>query len=133
MAGVGKTAFAIRAARELAPRYPDGQIFLPLHAHTPGQRPIQPADALASLLQTMGITPAHIPPSLAARASLWRDQTSGRRLLLVLDDVEDSDQVRPLLPGTADALVLIPASSASARCRPATPPPCWPGSRPGRA
>jgi len=107
MAGVGKTAFAIRAARQLAPLFPDGQIFLPLDAHTPGQHPVQPAGALASLLQTIGITPAQIPPSPQARASLWRDRVCGRRLLLVLDDAEDSDQVRPLLPGTGGALVLI--------------------------
>ena len=68
MAGVGKTAFAIHAARQLAPLFPDGQIFLPLHAHTAGQRPVQPSDALASLLQTIGIPPAQIPAGLEARA-----------------------------------------------------------------
>jgi tetratricopeptide (TPR) repeat protein/transcriptional regulator with XRE-family HTH domain len=107
MAGVGKTAFAIRAARQLAPVFPDGQIFLPLHSHTPGQHPVQPGAALASLLQTIGITPAQIPPSLPACTSLWRDHTSGQRLLLVLDDAEDSDQVAPLLPAAPGALVLI--------------------------
>ena len=107
MPGVGKTTFAVRAARQLAARYPDGQIFLALHAHTPGQHPVPPAAALANLLQTIGITPAQIPPSLQARASLWRDQTAGQRLLLVLDDADDSDQVRPLLPATPTALVLI--------------------------
>ena len=50
MAGVGKTAFAVHAAHRLAPRFPAGQIFLPLHGHTPGQQPVDPADALASLL-----------------------------------------------------------------------------------
>ena len=107
MAGVGKTAFAVRAARQLAPVFPDGQIFLPLHAHTAGQRPVEPVDGLASLLQTAGIAPAQIPPSLDARASLWRDRVSGQRVLLVLDDAVDSDQVRPLLPGMNGALVLI--------------------------
>ena len=107
MAGVGKTAFTVRAARQLAPQFPDGQVFLPLHAHTPGQRPVQPADALASLLQTIGIAPAQIPPSVQARASMWRDRVAGQRLLLLLDDAASSDQVRPLLPGTGGALVLI--------------------------
>ena len=37
MAGIGKTAFAVHAAHQLAGRFPGGQIFLPLHAHTPGQ------------------------------------------------------------------------------------------------
>ena len=107
MAGVGKTAFAIRAARQLAPQFPDGQVFLPLHAHTAGQQPTRPADALASLLQTTGIAPAQIPASAESRASLWRDRVSGQRLLLVLDDAAGTDQVRPLLPGTGGALVLI--------------------------
>lgn len=107
MAGVGKTAFTVRAARQLAPQFPDGQIYLPLHAHTAGQHPVQPADALASLLQTIGIPPAQIPPSMQARASMWRNRAAGQRLLLILDDAASSDQVRPLLPGTGGALILI--------------------------
>jgi transcriptional regulator with XRE-family HTH domain len=54
MAGIGKTAFAVHAAHWLADRFPAGQIFLPLHGHTPGPRPVDPADALASLLLTAG-------------------------------------------------------------------------------
>jgi tetratricopeptide (TPR) repeat protein/transcriptional regulator with XRE-family HTH domain len=107
MAGVGKTAFAVHAAHQLMPQFPDGQVFLPLHGHTPGQRPVEPIDALASLLQTTGVAARQIPPDTEARAGLWRDHLAGRRLLLVLDDAVDSDQVRPLLPGTAGTLVLI--------------------------
>ena len=55
MAGIGKTTFAVHAAHRLAAGFPDGQFFLPLHAHTPGQRPVDPADALASLLLTAGV------------------------------------------------------------------------------
>ncbi len=74
MAGIGKTTFAVHAAHQLASRFPDGQIFLPLHGHTPGQQPVDPADALASLLLTAGVAVAHIPPGLEARMALWRDR-----------------------------------------------------------
>jgi tetratricopeptide (TPR) repeat protein len=107
MAGIGKTAFAVHAAHQLAPRFPDGQIFLRLHAHTPGQRPVDPAEALATLLLTSGIAPPQIPTSLEARELLWRDHLSGKKVLLVLDDAAGQQQVNPLLPGTVDSLVLI--------------------------
>jgi predicted ATPase len=64
MAGIGKTTFAVHAAHRLAPGFPDGQFFLPLHAHTAGQRPVDPADALASLLLTAGVPASQIPPGL---------------------------------------------------------------------
>jgi len=40
MPGIGKTTFAVSAAHRPAGSFPDGQFFLPLHAHTPGQRPV---------------------------------------------------------------------------------------------
>ena len=107
MAGIGKTTFAVHAAHRLAKAFPDGQFFLPLHAHTPGQRPVGPVDALASLLLTAGVPMAQIPPGLEARAARWRDHLAGRRILLVLDDAATHEQVRPLLPGTAGSLVLV--------------------------
>jgi DNA-binding SARP family transcriptional activator/tetratricopeptide (TPR) repeat protein len=107
MAGIGKTTFAVHAAHQLAPGFPDGQFFLPLHAHTPGQRPVDPAEALASLLLTAGLAPQQIPPGLAARAARWRDQVAGKKILLLLDDAAGHEQIRPLLPGTAGSLVLI--------------------------
>ena len=107
MAGVGKTTFAVHAAHRLADGFPDGQFFLPLHAHTPGQRPVEPVDALASLLLTAGVGAQQIPPGLSARAARWRDYLAGRRVLLLLDDAASHEQVGPLLPGTAGSLVLI--------------------------
>jgi tetratricopeptide (TPR) repeat protein/transcriptional regulator with XRE-family HTH domain len=107
MAGVGKTAFAVHAAHQLADRFPGGQIFLLLHGHTPGQQPVDPADALASLLLTIGIPAAQVPLGLEARAALWRDRVAGRQLLLVLDDAASSEQVRPLVPGAGGSLVLV--------------------------
>jgi tetratricopeptide (TPR) repeat protein/transcriptional regulator with XRE-family HTH domain len=107
MAGVGKTTFAVHAAHRLAGAFPDGQFFLPLHAHTAGHRPVDPADALASLLLTAGVPAAQIPPGLDARAGRWRDQVADKKILLLLDDAAGHEQVRPLLPGSASSLVLV--------------------------
>jgi len=107
MAGIGKTAFAIHAGHRLADRYQDGQIFLSLHAHTPGQEPVEPADALVSLLQMVGVVASRIPVGLAARTQMWREHVAGKRLLLVFDDASGHDQVRPLIPGTSGSLVLV--------------------------
>jgi tetratricopeptide (TPR) repeat protein/transcriptional regulator with XRE-family HTH domain len=107
MAGIGKTAFAVHAAHRLADRFPAGQIFLPLHGHSPGRAPVSSGEALATLLLTIGVPTGQIPPDVAAREALWRDRLAERRLLLVLDDAADSEQLRPLLPGTGGSLVLI--------------------------
>jgi tetratricopeptide (TPR) repeat protein/transcriptional regulator with XRE-family HTH domain len=107
MAGAGKTTLAVHVAHRLADSFPDGQFFVPLHAHTAGQQPVDPADALASLLLTAGVGGQHIPPGLEARAGRWRDQVAGKKILLLLDDAAGHEQVRPLLPGTAGSLVLI--------------------------
>jgi tetratricopeptide (TPR) repeat protein/transcriptional regulator with XRE-family HTH domain len=107
MAGIGKTTFAVHAAHRLAGSFPDGQFFLPLHAYTRGQRPVDPADALASLLLTAGVPAAQIPPGLEARATRWRDHVAGKKILLLLDDAASHEQVRPLLPGTGGSLVLV--------------------------
>jgi transcriptional regulator with XRE-family HTH domain len=121
MAGVGKTAFAVHAAHRLAARFPGGQVFLPLHAHTPGQRPVDPEDALASLLLAVGVPTGQVPAGLEERAGLWRDRVAGRRLLLVLDDASGSEQVRPLLPGVGDGLVLVTSRRRLTALEEATP------------
>jgi hypothetical protein len=107
MAGIGKTTFAVHAAHQLAATFPDGQFFLRLHAHTAGQRPVEPGDALAGLLLTAGVPAAQIPPGLEARAGRWRDQVAAKKVMLLLDDAAGHEQVRPLLPGSADSLVLV--------------------------
>jgi tetratricopeptide (TPR) repeat protein/transcriptional regulator with XRE-family HTH domain len=108
MAGIGKTALSVHAAHQLAPGFPDGQYFVPLHGHTPGHRPADPGDVLADLLRTVvGLPGPQIPAGLDARAACWRDYLAGKKTLLVLDDAAGHDQVRPLLPGTAGGLVLV--------------------------
>ncbi|MGA5703314.1 AfsR/SARP family transcriptional regulator [Peterkaempfera bronchialis] len=106
MPGVGKTTLAIRAAHLLRDRYPHGLIHLDLHAYS-RQAPREPSDALALLLTLVGTPPGTLPADLDGRASLWRDRMAGSRALLVLDDVRDTAQIRPLLPGTPHCRVFI--------------------------
>lgn len=106
MAGVGKSTFAVHAAHLFTDRYPD-RLYLNLHAHDPVQEPMDPMSALGILLRTLGIAPRSVPATLEERAALWRALLANRRALIVLDDADDSEQVRSLLPGAPGCLVLI--------------------------
>jgi tetratricopeptide (TPR) repeat protein len=107
MPGSGKTALAVHVAHRLAERFPDGQLFFDLHAHTPGHAPVQPSEALAELLAADGVDPRFLPATVDGRAGLWRDRTAGRRQLLVFDNAASTRQVVPLLPGSPGSLVLV--------------------------
>jgi len=106
LAGMGKTTLAVHAAHLLADRFPDGQLFVQLHAHTPGRRAVDPADALASLLRVAGYS-EDIPSDLDSRAACWRSFLAGRKVLVVLDDADGHEQVGPLLPGMQGSLVIV--------------------------
>jgi len=107
MAGVGKTAFAVRAARHLTDRYPDAELFLGLHGHSVGREPTEPAVALETMLCKLNVPDNQIPDTPEERSGLWRAALAGRRALVLLDDTASAAQVRPLLPGSAGCLVLI--------------------------
>lgn len=107
MAGVGKTALAVHAAHRLAPRYPDGQVFIDLHGHTDGVPAVPPGEVLGRLLQAFGVPLERTPENVDDRAGLLRSLLAGRRVLIVLDNASSEEQVRPLLPGTAGSGVLV--------------------------
>lgn len=107
MAGVGKTAFALHLAHRLMADYPDGHLYVDLHAYTADQEPLGPAAALGVLLRANGVPVEAIPETLDERAALWRARLAGRRVLIVLDNAAGADQVRPLLPGTPGCRVLV--------------------------
>ncbi|MFE2107815.1 ATP-binding protein [Kitasatospora sp. NPDC059463] len=107
MAGVGKTALAVHVGHALAGRFPDGQLFVDLRGFTPGQRPLDPGAALASLLRAVGVSETALPSATEERAQLWRSRAADRRYLVVLDNAVDTEQVRPLIPGGPHCLVLV--------------------------
>ncbi|WP_189219899.1 MULTISPECIES: tetratricopeptide repeat protein [Streptomyces] len=107
MPGIGKTALVTHAAHRLTERFPDGQFFHNLHAHTPGQTPADPVDVLAVLLTELGIDPRNLPATLEGRSALWRDRLTDKRALLVLDDAAGHAQIAPLLPSNPGCLTLV--------------------------
>ena len=106
MAGAGKTALALQAAHLVADRFPDGQFFVDLRAHSPGQGPLPPATALDWLLRAAGYGP-EIPADPAQQTAAWRALLAKRRALVVLDDALDARQIRPLIPGAGRSMVLV--------------------------
>ncbi|MGA4725788.1 tetratricopeptide repeat protein [Micromonospora taraxaci] len=105
--GVGKTTFANHAARRLLPRFPGAQLFIDLHGHTRDHQALSSFDALAELLNAVGVPAKLVPATLDGRSSLWRQRMADQRALLVLDNAADADQVKPLLPGSPQSLVLV--------------------------
>ncbi|GAB3981133.1 BTAD domain-containing putative transcriptional regulator [Plantactinospora veratri] len=106
MAGIGKTAVAVRLAGRLAGSYPDGQLFVDLGGHgADGQ--VSAAAALITLLRQLGVPASRIPAELDHRIALWRSELACRRVVVVLDNAGSSEQVTPLLPSAPGSLTLV--------------------------
>jgi DNA-binding SARP family transcriptional activator len=110
--GIGKTTLAVHAAHRLAASYPDGQLYADLHGRHPEQ--IAPNRVLERFLRALGVPGTQMPEMLEERAELYRTLLADRRVLVVLDNAGDEDQVRPLVPGTSQSAVLITSRSRMA-------------------
>ncbi|MEV6866547.1 BTAD domain-containing putative transcriptional regulator [Streptosporangium subroseum] len=110
-AGIGKSAFAVHVAHQVADRFPDGQLYVNLHGSTPNVKPLKPAEVLARLLRSLGDDAAGpaAPTEVDELAARFRSLTDGKRLLLLFDNARDAAQVRPLLPASPTCCVLITA------------------------
>ncbi|MFE1798672.1 BTAD domain-containing putative transcriptional regulator [Streptomyces sp. NPDC059517] len=106
-AGVGKTALAVHWARRAQPAFPDGQLYVNLRGFGSDGSVMSPAEAVRGFLDAFGVPPARVPVGLEAQAGLYRSLLAGRRVLVVLDNARDAEQVRPLLPGAPGCLALV--------------------------
>jgi DNA-binding SARP family transcriptional activator len=107
-AGVGKSALAVHVGHQVAPDYPDGQLHVDLGGHGRGE-PLPPERVLPRLLGALGV-PA--PTGAADQLGLYRSTLATRRVLLLLDNAADAEQVRPLLPGGSSCGVIVTSRDA---------------------
>ncbi|HWF80987.1 MAG TPA: tetratricopeptide repeat protein [Streptosporangiaceae bacterium] len=110
-AGVGKTALAIRWARRAQEMFPDGQLYVNLRGYDPGP-PVPAAEALAQFLVSLGVLSADIPTEEEQRAARYRSLLADKKMLVVLDNAVSEEQVRPLLPGSPAAMVVVTSRDA---------------------
>jgi tetratricopeptide (TPR) repeat protein len=114
LAGVGKTTLAIQFARQIADRFPDGQLFLNLRGYDPALPPVPATEAIRLVLDAFQIPAGQIPASAEAQAGLYRSVLAGKKVLIVADNAASAAQVRPLLPGSPGCLVLVTSRSTLA-------------------
>ncbi|WP_439658776.1 BTAD domain-containing putative transcriptional regulator [Lentzea sp. HUAS TT2] len=110
-AGVGKTTLAVHWAHLARAEFPGGQLYVNLRGFDPTGSPVAPGEAVRGFLDAFEVPSAQIPASLDAQVGLYRSLLADRRVLVVLDNARDAEQVRPLLPGAPGSLALVTSRS----------------------
>ncbi|WP_328991630.1 tetratricopeptide repeat protein [Kribbella sp. NBC_01245] len=106
MGGVGKTALAVQAAHESVAQFPDGQLYVDLRGFGPGTA-TAPIDALREVLSVFGVQPDELASDETQAVAKYRTLLAERRMLVILDNAADAQQVLPLLPGSARCAVIV--------------------------
>ncbi|MER6145247.1 BTAD domain-containing putative transcriptional regulator [Streptomyces sparsogenes] len=105
--GLGKTTLAVHWAHRVRDRFPDGQLYVNLRGFGPTGSAMTPSEAVRGFLDAFQVPAHRIPATVEAQTALYRSLLADRRVLILLDNARDADQVRPLLPGAPGCLVLL--------------------------
>jgi tetratricopeptide (TPR) repeat protein len=106
-AGVGKTTLAVYWAHEAAADFPDGQLYVDLGGFGRNVAPLSPDEALRDFLAALDVPAERIPTTTVARSTMYRSVIASRRMIVVLDNAVDADQVRPLLSGGPGCFTIV--------------------------
>jgi DNA-binding SARP family transcriptional activator/tetratricopeptide (TPR) repeat protein len=106
-AGVGKTALAVHWAHRVRDEFRDGQLYVNLQGFDPAGSPVTPAKAVQGFLEAFEVPPERLRVGFEAQVGLYRSLLANRRVLVVLDNARDAEQVRPLLPGARGCLAVV--------------------------
>lgn len=106
VAGVGKTALALRWAHREAWRFPDGQFYLDLRGYH-NEYPMQSIEGVTALLRALGLPADRIPHECEDALALYRATLAARKVLILFDNARSVEQVRSLLPTGQGSLVLV--------------------------
>jgi tetratricopeptide (TPR) repeat protein len=105
--GVGKTTLVVHWAHRVASRFPDGRLYVNLRGFDPYASPAPPDEAIRAILRSMDVPPHRMPTVQDELAAFYRAELADRQILIVVDNARDTDQVRPLVPGSASAAVVV--------------------------
>ncbi|GIJ54060.1 XRE family transcriptional regulator [Virgisporangium aurantiacum] len=105
-AGVGKSALAVHWSHRVRRTFPDGHLFLDLRGYSQ-EAPLRPIEALVRLFFALGVPPDRVPDNLDDATGMYRTLLADRKMLVVLDNARDAEQVRPLLPGVGESFTLV--------------------------
>jgi DNA-binding SARP family transcriptional activator len=106
-AGIGKTALAVYWAHRVAPRFPDGQLYVNLRGFDPSGAPMAVQDAVRGFLSAFQVEPERLPMGDDAQLTMYHTLLADRRVLVVLDNAYDAEHVRPLLPRTPGGFAVV--------------------------
>ena len=104
MGGIGKTELALLVAERLTDDYPDAQFFINLQGNEANPR--SPEEVMATCIRAFIGPEAAFPEDRDQLLQRYRSELSGKRVLLLLDNVADSGQVQPLLPPAGSAVLV---------------------------
>ena len=119
--GVGKSALAVHVAHQLASQFDDAQLYVDAGATS---SPLSERDILAFFVNALAPAGDMINAPVSELRARYQSALSALRCLVVIDNAQDEQQVRPLIPSSPQAVVLVTSRTPLAALERRPPAPC---------